>query len=131
MTDTDRIPTAALLALIILQSVMLAALYAGVAPHPPAAIVLFAIAPFLGVALSVAVAALVLGAGSNRTGRWLGLFAALLALLSFGPQKYFDAQFALIWPAVIGGQLAAAVLIANLIAPRLLGQPAPSQEKQT
>lgn len=70
MTDTDRIPTAALLALIILQSVMLAALYAGVAPHPPAAIVLFAIAPFLGVALSVAVAALF--SVLARTGRAVG-----------------------------------------------------------
>jgi hypothetical protein len=70
MTTIDRIPAAALVALIILQSVMLAALYAGVAPHPPAAsITLFAIAPFLGVALSVAVAALILGAGSNGIGR--------------------------------------------------------------
>lgn len=131
MTNTDRAPAAALLALIILQSVMLAALYAGVAPHPPATIVPFAIAPFLGVALSVAVTALVLGAGSNRAGRWFGFFAALLALISFGPQKYFDAQFALIWPAVVGGQVASAVLIANLLTPRLIGRGKTAQEART
>ena len=34
-----------------------------------------------------------------------------MALLSYGPQKYLDAQFALIWPAVITGQIAAVALI--------------------
>jgi hypothetical protein len=115
MIPVDRIPAAALASLIILQSVMLSALYAGVPPHPPEAILLFGIAPFLGVALSVATAALILGPGSSRAGRWAGCFAALMALLSFGPQKYFDAQFALIWPAVLGGQLASLILIANLV----------------
>lgn len=36
--------------------------------------------------------------------------AALMALVSFGPQKYFDAQFDLIYPAVILGQIAALVI---------------------
>ncbi|MEQ8479643.1 MAG: hypothetical protein RIC18_03225 [Hoeflea sp.] len=115
MTTADRIPSAALSSLIILQSVMLTALHAGVPPHPPKAIALFGIAPFLAVALSVAVAALILGPGSSRAGRWTGGLAALMALLSFGPQKYFDAQFALIWPAVLCGQAASLILIANLV----------------
>ncbi len=34
-----------------------------------------------------------------------------MALLSYGPQKYLDAQFSLIWPAVIAGQVAAVALI--------------------
>lgn len=131
MTTTDRLPAAALAALIILQSVMLAALYAGVAPHPPAAIAPFAIALFLGVALSVAAAALILGAGSSGAGRGLGLIAALLALLSFGPQKYFDPQFALIWPAVIAGQLASLVLIANMFAPRFIARATLPEETRT
>ncbi len=29
-----------------------------------------------------------------------------MAAISFGPQKYFDAQFGPIWPAVIAGQVA-------------------------
>ncbi|WP_422373285.1 hypothetical protein [Hoeflea sp.] len=115
MKSADRIPSAAVASLIILQSVMLAALYAGVPPHPPEAIPLFGIAPFLGVALSVAAAALILGPGSSRAGCWAGGLAALMALLSFGPQKYVDAQFALIWPAVLGGQAASLILIANLL----------------
>jgi hypothetical protein len=115
MKPADRIPSAALASLIILQSVMLSALYAGVPPHPPEAIPLFGIAPFLGLALSVAAAALILGPGSSHAGRCAGCVAALMALLSFGPQKYFDAQFALIWPAVLGGQVASLVLIANLV----------------
>lgn len=115
MKPVDRIPSAALASLIILQSVMLSALYAGVPPHPPEAIPLFGIAPFLGLALSVAAAALILGPGSSAAGRWAGCLAALMALLSFGPQKYVDAQFALIWPAVLGGQIASLILIANLV----------------
>ncbi|WP_299916795.1 hypothetical protein [uncultured Roseobacter sp.] len=43
-------------------------------------------------------------------GRTLSSLAALTALAFFGRQKYFDAQFALIWPAVILGQLAALVI---------------------
>lgn len=35
--------------------------------------------------------------------------------MSFGPQKYFDAQFGLIWPAVIGGQLACAALVWSIV----------------
>lgn len=39
------------------------------------------------------------------------MLAAVMALISFGPQKYLDAQFPLIWPAVLAGQIAAAVVI--------------------
>jgi hypothetical protein len=101
----------ALLTLIILQTVMLGSLYAGVAPHPPAKIPLFAIAPFLAVSLSAAAGALVAGLQDGKLGRALAVLAALCALLSFGPQKYFDAQFHLIWPAVIAGQAASAAVI--------------------
>ncbi len=107
---------AALVALIVLQGVMLGSLYAGVAPHPPATTPLFGIAPFLAAALAVAVAGLILG-GHSRAGRWLTVLAALGAAISFGPQKYLDAQFPLIWPAVIAGQLAIAsilVIVFNL-----------------
>lgn len=102
---------AALATLGVLQLVMLGSLYAGVAPHPPVATPLFGIAPFLAMALSAALAAMILGAYS-RAGRALSVLAALSAAISFGPQKYLDAQIALIWPAVIAGQVAiAAVLV--------------------
>jgi uncharacterized membrane protein len=109
--NSDQLYRIALLTLIILQTVMLGSLYAGVAPHPPAKIPLFAIAPFLAVSLSAAAGALVAGPRNGKLGRTLAVLAALGALLSFGPQKYFDAQFHLIWPAVIAGQVASAVVI--------------------
>ncbi|WP_299870626.1 hypothetical protein [uncultured Hoeflea sp.] len=110
-SSADRIAASALATLIILQTVMLASLYAGVPPHPPAATPLFGIGPLIGASLSAATAALVLGPRSTPAGRWFGLIAAALALVSFGPQKFFDPQFAIIWPAVIGGQIACAVLV--------------------
>lgn len=106
-----RQANAALCALIILQLVMLGALFAQSAPHPPATIPLFAIAPFLAAALSVTAGAIITGPLDTTTGRVLSVLAALMALLSYGPQKYLDAQFALIWPAVITGQIAAVALI--------------------
>ncbi len=106
MTEPDNANglNAALLVLIVLQLVMLGSLYADVAPHPPTTTPLFGIAPFLAAALAVALAALVLG-GRARIGLGLSVLAALCAAISFGPQKYVDAQFPLIWPAVIAGQL--------------------------
>lgn len=110
MTHPTRETQAALVALIVLQLIMLSALYAGIRPHPPVAIALFGIAPFLGASMSVAIAALIVQPLTTATGRSLSVLAALMALVSFGPQKYFDAQFALIWPAVILGQLSAVVV---------------------
>lgn len=102
----SRTISAALSVLIILQLVMLGSLYAAVAPHPPATIPFFAMAPFLAVALGTAAAALIVSPLASRTGRALSLLAAAMALLSFGPQKYLDPQFPLIWPAVLTAQIA-------------------------
>lgn len=110
MTDSRSV-FAAITALVILQLVMLGALYAGVPPHPPAVIPLFAIAPFLAVALATAAAALITGPLESKVGRALSLLAALMAMLSFGPQKYLDPQFPLIWPAVLSAQVAAIVIV--------------------
>ena len=115
MTFSDRNAIAALATLILLQGVMLTALYAGVRPHPPEAIPLFGIAPFIGASVSVALSAIVVGPLDTTAGRSLSVVAALTALVSFGPQKYLDPQFALIWPAVILGQLAAVVLVAEVV----------------
>ncbi|TNE62598.1 MAG: hypothetical protein EP341_00025 [Sphingomonadales bacterium] len=115
MLSESRSITAALSALIILQLVMLGALYAQVPPHPPATIPLFAIAPFLAVALATAAAALIVGPVAGRTGRALSLLAGLMALLSFGPQKYLDPQFPLIWPAVLAAQVAVIAVFVGVL----------------
>lgn len=115
MTHQDRSATAALLGLIVLQLIMLSALYAGIPPNPPVATPLFGIAPFIGAAIAAAVAAVALLPVSTGTGRTLSVLATLMALVSFGPQKYFDAQFALIWPAVIAGQLAATAILFQVV----------------
>ena len=97
--------SAALGTLLILQGVMLAALFTKTAPHPPEVIPLGGMGPFLGAAMSAAMAAIVVGPRS-RAGLVLSLAACLMALVSFGPQKYFDPAFALVWPAVITAQIA-------------------------
>ena len=111
----SRSITAALSVLIILQLVMLGALYAQVPPHPPATIPLFAIAPFLAVALATAAAALIVCPVAGRTGRALSLLAALMAMLSFGPQKYVDPQFPMIWPAVLAAQVAVIAVFVGVL----------------
>lgn len=113
----ERPATAALATLTILQVVMLTALYAKTAPHPPAATPGFGIAPFLAMSLSAAAAAWILGPAQTKAGRVLAVVAGLLALVSFGPQKYFDAQLPLIWPAVITGQIAVLALLGMVLRP--------------
>jgi hypothetical protein len=115
MTQNDRPAIAALSTLILLQGVMLSALYAGVAPHPPVSTPLFGMAPFIAASVSAAFCAIFLGPLSSRAGRILSVVAVFLALVSFGPQKYFDAQFALIWPAVLSGQIAAITVFLGIV----------------
>ncbi|MCI5096126.1 MAG: hypothetical protein MRY77_07430 [Rhodobacteraceae bacterium] len=115
MPHSDRHALAALTTLILLQIIMLSALYARVPPHPPEATPLFGIAPFIGASVSIALGAIIVQPLTTTAGRSLSLLAAAMALVSFGPQKYLDAQFTLIWPAVILGQLAALVLIIGVV----------------
>jgi hypothetical protein len=114
MTPSDRHAYAALAALIVLQVFMLSALYAGIKPHPPIATPLFGIAPFLGASVAIALWAAIVQPLKSVAGRWLSVLSALLALVSFGPQKYLDPQFALIWPAVLMGQVSALVLFTQV-----------------
>lgn len=115
MTHPTRHAIAALATLIILQAIMLSSLYAGIAPHPPAATPLFGIGPFIGASVAAALAAIIVGPTDSAPGRLLSGLAAVMALVSFGPQKYFDGQFALIWPAVLGGQIAVVALFAAVL----------------
>ncbi|MEM6461248.1 MAG: hypothetical protein AAF724_04960 [Pseudomonadota bacterium] len=115
MTRSDRHALAALAALILLQVIMLSALYAGIAPHPPNVTPLFGMGPFIGASISIALAAIIVHPLSSAPGRSLSVLAALMALVSFGPQKYFDAQFGLIWPAVVLGQLSALLVFVSVL----------------
>ena len=114
MATSDRHAYSALTTLILLQVIMLSALYAGVRPHPPVTTPLFGIAPFLGASISIAAMAMILHPLQSGLGKTLSVLAALLALVSFGPQKYFDAQFPLIWPAVLLGQVSAVTLFVQV-----------------
>ena len=71
--NTPKTPThAALVALVILQVIMLGSLYAGVPPHPPETIPLFAMAPFLAAAIAAAVCSILMGEEATRAGRAFG-----------------------------------------------------------
>ena len=103
---------AAILVLIVLTGVMLLALFTRTAPHPPLEVVLFAIGPFLGASMAIGAAAFHLVGQGARSGSALAILFALTALVSFGPQKYFDPAFSSIWPAVVMAQVAIVVIAA-------------------
>lgn len=110
--------TAALGALIILQSVMLAALLFKLPPHPPEVIPIGGMAPTLGASLCAAFAAIVMK-GDSATEKLLVIFACLFAAISYGPQKYFDPAIVLVWPAVVTAQIAIIALLASLVQEKL------------
>ncbi len=114
--DVERVSRGGLCALVVVQAVMAAALFSRTPPHPPLAVPLFGMAPFLAASLAVAAAALCLQGAGGRLGAGLALLAGLLGLISFGPQKWLDPALPEIWPAVLVGQVAAlAVLVAALL----------------
>ena len=115
-TPAETQASAAILVLLVLTVVMLLALFSRTPPHPPLAVPPFALAPFLGASLALGAAALHLLRGSARHGFTLAALFALTALVSFGPQKYFDAAFPQIWPAVVTAQLAIGALAVSCFA---------------
>ncbi len=112
---TDPLPfRTALAVLIVVQTIMLGALYAGVPPHPPARIAPFAMAPFLAAAIAAALAAALM-AERRLPALMLGGLAALMALVSFGPHKYVDPAFPQIWPGVLAAQAAVLTLLVQAL----------------
>lgn len=114
-TSSSRLCRASLGVLFVLQIVMLAALNTQTPPHPPLAIPLFALGPFLGASIAMVVAAFFLGDATTRAGKAASLLAAALALISFGPQKWFDPAFSGIWPAVILGEIAVVAIAVSCL----------------
>ena len=108
----NDLASAAIVVLLVLTGVMLLALFSRTAPHPPLEVPPFALGPFLGASLSIGAAAFYLLRQGVRHGSTLAVLFALTALVSFGPQKYFDPEFSLIWPAVITAQFAVIAILA-------------------
>lgn len=96
---------AALIMLFTLHAIMLLSLYYGVKPHPPRAVTPFAMAPFLAVQLGLISISLYL-LSTSRIAIYSSAIAAILSLVSFGPQKYLDPAFPEIWIAVLAAQIA-------------------------
>lgn len=115
MTQPNQAGTAALSALIIIHLAMLFGLFSGVEPHPPVKLKLFAMSPFLSVVIAAAVSAMIMGPVSSRSGKVLAILASLLALVSFGPHKFFDPALPLIWPALVTVWVAIAALIFSIL----------------
>ncbi len=103
--------SAGVIVLLVLTVVMLLALLTRTPPHPPLEVPLFALGPFLGASLAVGAAALYLLGQASRHGVAVAILFALTALVSFGPQKYLDPNLSLIWPTVVAGQAAVAVIL--------------------
>ncbi|WP_419910175.1 hypothetical protein [Hoeflea sp.] len=108
---------AALGILAVLQTTMLGALFTETVPHPPLNVAPFALGPFLGSSIAIAIAAIMLGSDRGRAGRILSALAALLALISFGPQKWIDPAIGQIWPAVLLGEIAVIVIAIAIFRP--------------
>jgi len=119
----------ALVGLATLQALMFLALLAGLEPHPPRATPLFAMGPFLAASVALCLLVLWLPRGAGRLSAALSALAAVMALLSYGPQKWADPNLAEIWPAVLLGQVLALVLMgaAGVRMRRPAGGPAPSR----
>ena len=107
----DGFAAAAIVALLVLASTMLLAMFTRTEPHPPLEVEPFALGPFLAASLALGAGAYVLVVRGMRFAMALALLFALTALVSYGPQKYVDPAFPGIWPAVIVAQVAIAIIL--------------------
>ncbi len=114
-SSADCYSAAAVAILLVLTSVMLLAMFTRTEPHPPFEVTPFALGPFLAASLAMGTAAYVLIARGAQAGIWIALLFALTALVSYGPQKYFDPAFSRIWPAVILAQAAVAAIFVRTV----------------
>ncbi len=112
-TSTRQALSAAIITLITLTVIMVLALFTQTAPHPPLEVPPFALGPFLGASLAIGTAAFYLTHEDSRHTKMLAIIFALTALVSFGPQKYFDPAFSRIWPSVVTAQLAIGIIFVS------------------
>lgn len=110
LPTADRHAVAAIVALLVLTSVMLLAMFTRTEPHPPLDVGIFAMGPFLAASLAIGAAACGLVVHRTPYAVTPTLLFALTALVSYGPWKYFDPAVAKIWPALIIAQLSLLVI---------------------
>lgn len=102
-TKTSQI-TIALSALALIQLLMFLAMLTRTEPHPPLVLTPFAMAPFLSASIVICLSAAIYSYYFARPNQLLTITAIVLALVSYGPQKYIDPAFPQIWPAVLTAQ---------------------------
>ena len=100
-----------LIGLVVINCVMLGALFAQVPPNPPGKF-----GPYIGATLSLAVLSLPLVFWRNRIGYISSIIVGLMCLMSTGPQKFFIEQEPfLLSPVIILGSILSVVLIISSI----------------
>lgn len=107
----DVLAIGCLFGLIFLQTVMLAALFAGTEPHPPAHL-----APFIGAGVAVGMFALPLVWNRMTVGYAAAILFGLFSLMSYGPHKLFVEEAAQILAAVVVGFALTCVLLVVSVA---------------
>ena len=102
-----QVAISSLLGLIVLNCVMLGALFAQVAPNPPGKF-----GPYIGATIALAVLSLPLVYWRNKIGYICSTIVGLMCLMSLGPQKFFIEKTAnLLSPVIILGSILSVVLI--------------------
>ncbi len=108
-----QMAVSALAGLILLEGVLLGALWAQVQPHPEARL-----GPFIAASLSLAIVSIPLVWWRSKIGYTTSIIVGLIGLVSFGPQKFFteSASANQVFPAIIVGTVLSVVLIISSIA---------------
>ena len=108
-----QMAVSSLAGLIILEGVLLCALWAGVQPHPEARL-----GPFIAASLSLAIVSIPLVWWRSKIGYTTSIIVGLIGLVSFGPQKFFteSESASQVFPAIIVGTVLSVVLIISSIA---------------
>ena len=108
-----QVAISSLLGLIVLNCVMLGALFAQVAPNPPGKF-----GPYIGATIALAVLSLPLVYWRNKIGYICSTIVGLMCLMSLGPQKFFIEKTAnLLSPVIIlGSTLSVVIIIYSIMA---------------
>ena len=106
-SSITQVAISSLLGLIVLNCVMLGALFAQVAPNPPGRF-----GPYIGATIALAVLSLPLVYWRNKIGYICSVIDGFMCLMSLGPQKFFIEPTAkLLSPVIILGTILSIVII--------------------
>ena len=106
-SSITQVAISSLFGLIVLNCVMLGALFAQVAPNPPGRV-----GPYIGATIALAVLSLPLVYWRNKIGYICSIIVGFMCLMSLGPQKFFIEPTAnLLSPVIILRTILSIVLI--------------------